>query len=338
MAANSRDKSDIDQSVDGSKNVNQAARDIIYYIFHIGQPGDSAEKVNLPALSGKALGILAAIVIVLLILISQGVEDQAARDSQDGAHSIPFVEPGDPWPAGATKEQITYPIVAKLVSCSKATALKPLTCPNANNDSAAEASGVHWELVGDPGDGAAISFHGTKADVIGHAAMTVSYEDFTGPKFELHELQYRTTVDWNNGNPQIISPLSPTKITPKKAVITKRQPSTEAWSNIESALRKAFARCVASRKIPMPPTCPRNLDADTDLGRGRWSFDGDPLLNTASSYDSSWGLIHVKGNYAFNFTHNVLFFGPQSESRSGVYDAALVATGAHVRVLEIVKH
>lgn len=288
-------------------------------------PGDEPPESSEPPPNPMPwlAGMLVAVAVGLLIL--------GAVFSSDGRSEESFPKRSDHWPAGSTNSAVLAPVLAKLNSCAREKVPKPETCPQQVSDAASEQ--VTWALDGDPADGARVTYHDGRFDVVGHAVMTVSYDSYIGQKFSVHRVAYRAKVTWNSGHPVLEGPLNSTNVKPNAPPVAKKA-NGQTWSQVQRSLQRAFEICVESREAPMPLYCPRDSQTDMPADRARWHLDSDPLLDTRSTFDASWGLIHVIGNYAV--TVHTEGWWPRTERGGGTYDAVLaVRSNGWPQVLRI---
>lgn len=234
-----------------------------------------------------------------------------------GGKEEAFPKRSDRFPAHATTPAVLAPIVSKLKSCAAEEVPEPVNCPQRVSD--ATSVRATWNLVGDPAAGARIKHHEGRFDVIGHALMTATYDSYTGQKFSLQRLTYRAKVNWNNGHPVLAGQLQTTKAKPDAPVV--KSITGQTWSHVQASLQQAFKRCELSRIAPMPLDCPHDPQTDVAAEDAHWRFDGNPLQNTSSTFDPSWGLINVTGNYAV--TLRTGGWGPLTEHGGGAYNAVL---------------
>lgn len=322
QASSGRDAVQVSHNGDGNIHIELGDR----------STSDQASEANPSSPMSYKTKILIGVGILLLAIVGPCLPQH--KSQQKG---IPFIDPGDPWPVGSTLQSIAAPILAKLQSCAMATATKPITCPQVADSAEDQVTDVRWKLIGDPIDGARPSFHAGRFDVIGHAVMTVTYsEPLLGPRYELHQIRYRATVAWNNGAPTLEGTLGQTDIEPKKP-IRKQTPPADVLTQARPAVQQAFSDCIAATRAPLPPTCPQDPQNAMPIKNARWSFDGDPLQNTEVKFDASWGLIHLRGNFALKVSYRLLLSGERSNPMNGVYDAVLSPDGPKVKVLQIGK-
>lgn len=306
----------------------QAEGDVTVNLGGDGSTGGDAAPDKKPS---PRLWLLAVPVGILLLV--GALQQRGDPRADNGA----FVLPGDRWPAGATLDAVTGPVLAGLRSCAKATSAEPVNCPQRAGSVNDQVSDVRWELVGDPADGARASFHDGRFDVIGHAVMTVAYKNFTSAVVERHPVRFRASVAWRDGRAELVGgAIRPTKVEPSDRPITKQRPAGDQTARVQAALRKAFADCLASRRSPLPPACPQDPLQGTGAKTVDWTFDGDPLQNVRVTNDDAWGLIRVRGDFALNGTYHDLF-GRHPQTFRGVYEATLVASKDGVTVLQIQK-
>ncbi|TDD94157.1 hypothetical protein [Actinomadura rubrisoli] len=288
------------------------------------------------AQSAQRLGsknkILIGIAVGLVIIVGPFLSGKGEQPKE-----VSFIEPGDRWPIGATWQAIAAPIRAKLDSCAKATVVNPITCPQSVDTGYVQARGVHWDIIGDPIDGARFSFHEGRFDVIGNAVMTVRYQtDYDGSQFALQMMHYRATVAWDNGRPTLEGSVGPTKVKPKTP-IKKQAPTAAAMNQTRAAVVQAFVDCLNTRRVPLAPTCPQDPSNGITSKDAKWTFDGNPVQNTISIVDTAWGLIRFRGDYSFQVSYRDILSLKHSEAMSGKYEAIISTAGSEVQVLQIVK-
>jgi len=249
----------------------------------------------------------------IFFLVVKLVSFLGGSDSKEDA----FPTHSDPWPARATTPAVLAPVVSKLQSCAAEQVPEPVNCPQRVSDATSERA--TWNLVGDPAVGTRIKYRQGRFDLIGHALMTARYDGFTGQKFSLQRLIYRAEVNWNNGHPVLAGQLRTTSTNPDAPVI--KSATGQTWSHVQVSLQQAFRRCELSRVAPMPLDCPHDPQTDIASGDAHWHFDSNPLQNTSSVFDPSWGLINVTGNYAV--TMRTGGWTPLTEHGGGAYKAVL---------------
>jgi hypothetical protein len=191
--------------------------------------------------------------------------------------------------------------------------------------SASQSSGVVWKLYGNPVSGAQIEGGGSSYTVFGVATMTVSYVDYFGAQFSEQNVPYEAVVH-STGTTWHLSLMEAMQDTPPNPVVIPR-PLVNGVQ-LRSIVRGAFRICVASRSPTPPPICPAQ---SSDQSGGYWTMQGNPLRNSAVTYDSSTGLLHVVGSYALEYHYYL--YGPNTDPLSGTYDAQIADNNGHLVLL-----
>jgi hypothetical protein len=210
--------------------------------------------------------------------------------------------------------------------------LSPLHCPQSASAGGDDVSDVRWTQHGNPGDGAVIEYSGGTFWVVGHAVMTVTYND-SGPQWQLDTFGYEATVSWNNGHPALASPLQAVSLAASPRVV-KHNPDLP-WAEVSAAVLAGFRRCAASTVTPLPVQC---MSIGPGGSHAAWKLAGNPLLDVTASFDLATGLVHVTGSYAMSVSYQKSFWGtPSTAHPSGHYDAILSLDGTKITLLQITE-
>lgn len=310
------------------------ARDVI---FNFRQPADTpqagsdttAEDSCVPVGdedrngSGPAGWLIAGVVCVFAVVLFHSLPSV-------GSGTVQFPVKSDPWPARASAPLVLAPVTGWLASCADQVVLSPLHCPQSASAGGDEVSDVRWTLHGNPGDGAVIRYSDGTFSVMGHAVMTVTYND-SGAQWQLAKFGYETTVSWNNGHPALASPLLAVSLTTGPPVV-KHNPGLP-WTEVSASVLAGFRRCAAETVTPLPVQC---MGTGPDGSHAAWKLAGNPLLDVAESFDPATGLVHVTGSYAMSVSYQEYFWGtPATSHPSGNYDAILSLDGKKITLLEI---
>lgn len=244
--------------------------------------------------------------------------------------SINFPKTSSPWPAHSNGYLVFAPVGNWLKSCADEPLLAPEYCPQSAVSSAGNVSNVHWVIHGNPSDGTLIAYDDGKFSILGHAVMTVTYDSDAGSQWQLQIVGYQATVTWNHGHPTLISS-GPASLTNGGPGVMKHDPNLP-WSEVSTVVEAGFRHCAAYEVAPLPPQCP-------DIGNGgssvRWRLLNDPLVVARESFDTSTGLVHVTGSFVLQESYSELFFGHQTYTWSGDYNASISLDGTTVTLLQI---
>ena len=307
--------------------------------FNYSQPAGTAsagsetmaEDACVPAESpdGNGLGVAVWIIAIgILAFLLTGLFSQSSAKS--GAVQMPARATA--WPSLASTPLVLAPVTGWLASCAGQVVLSPLHCPQSASSGGDEVSDVHWTLHGDPGDGAVIRYSGGTFWIIGHAVMTVTYND-SGSQWQLNTFGYEATVTWNNGHPALASPPQAVSLTAGPPV-AKHDPDLP-WAQVSAAVMAGFRQCAAGTVTPLPAQC---MNIGPEGSHAAWKLIGNPLLDAAESFDPATGLIHVTGSYAMTVAYRESFWDtPATAYPSGHYDAMLSLDGTKITLLQIAE-
>ncbi|MEV4056130.1 hypothetical protein AB0J55_33395 [Amycolatopsis sp. NPDC049688] len=242
-------------------------------------------------------------------------------------------------PAGSSNEAVLAAVSAGLESCAQARVLRPANCPQKVDDLVGQADEVHWAIHGDPVDGAyAPVWSNDRFYVAGNAVMTATYQvPYQVPSPEnltVEVVPYRAEVTWTDGKATIGDLRSFDRI--DKQRISKREPRFTP-EQVTAVVRTAFHRCVAGTRSPMPPECP-SWSAAQQSDHATWTLNGDPLVNSKQTFESSTGMVHVTGSYSATVSTHDQFLGMDAgykTTQSGDYDASVIVDGPELHVLQI---
>lgn len=251
----------------------------------------------------------------------------------------PFPANNSPWPAGATHQQILALATTWLTNCAKQNDNPaPEGCPESVSDAddGIQVSNVRWQIHGDPGDGAQIRYSGGKFWILGHALMTVTYDESGQQYRDVDVFGYQTTASWNNGRPAIASPMlnvgldhGPPVQKQNPGIPSGLPPSADA----SALVLKQFKACAALHETPLPDTC---MGIGDEGDHARWALNSDPTLNATEFFDRSTGLIHVKGSYSMTNIYQTAILGSHhSIPKPGKYDAIMSVDHGHLTPLGI---
>lgn len=246
-----------------------------------------------------------------------------------GSGDPSFPTKSQSYPPGATKGTVIKQAVQALQRCAQAVVLQPANCPQEVTDSVYEPTNVHWQLYGDPGDGAYVSYSKGRFDVLGTAIMMATYVSYQRPAIDLQIVRFWAQVSWSNGKAEF-SRIEP-YVGNSRLGVRKSNPHLPNSAAL-AAVAQSFRSCIAGGQEPMAPACPQG--DGSPIGRVTWVLNGDPIINTRQSFDAATGLIHVNGSYSA--TAEASYFGIRStQTQSGNYDAILVMDGGKPVVLRI---
>lgn len=319
-----------------ARDLFNAARDVnVHFSGRAGTASAGGETaaddacVGTESPSGNGLGDIGWIIAlgIVAVLIAWMLFQPSAK-----SETVQFPVKTAAWPAQASTPLVLVPVTGWLASCAGQVVLSPLHCPQSASSGGDEVSDVHWTLHGDPGDGAVIRYSGGKFWIVGHAVMTVTYND-SGSQWQLDTFGYEATVAWNNGHPALASPPQAVSLTAGPRV-AKHDPDL-SWTQLAAVVRAGFRQCAADAVTPLPAQC---MSIGPEGRHAAWKLTGDPLLDATGSFDPATGLIHMTGSYAMTVTYRESFWDtPSTAYPSGHYDAILSLDGTKITLLQIAE-
>lgn len=273
------------------------------------------------AAAGGGFGVLVVLAVVAYFLFSEGALQE------------PFPMTNDPWPKGATEGAILASAKDWITNCAREVVLQPKNCPQSANNQP-DAKSIRWTLYGDPTEGAVPHFDEDASlfNVLGSTVMVARYQASGTTIFAVDPIHFWAKIKWQDGQVDVEKV---SEFKGKPTIKISKQDPYIPWETLSAAVRVAFERCISATKAPMPAGCPTGTISNQD--EVKWTLDSDPLLTARSSFDSRYGLIHVKGSYAATARHRDMFNKPKSESQSGNFDAVL-AVVEEVPVVLTIDH
>lgn len=286
------------------------------------QQGEAAASPSSsPSVSHGAAASGGGLLIVVLIIAGF-----VFSNSQE-----PFPTTGDPRPKGS-KVPVLVSITDWLKNCTKAVIATPKTCPQSIDAPVAPDTSITWNLYGDPVESARIRFNKSKGrfNVLGSVVMVARYQESGEAVLRVRQLYYWAKINWRDGKAEVLR-IGRHKGDPvPKNRIEKRDPRVP-WNTLSEAVRGAFLRCMAAKRMPMPAGCPASSTStliDDELVT--WTMDNDPLQIARPSFDAKFGVIHVKGSYSLTARGKF-----ETASQRGNYDAVVVLDAGVPVVLDI---
>lgn len=326
----------MEQSGSAGRDAYIAGGDIHNY-FQSGHPPSTtsnevvhaAETTSEPS-EGSGRGGLGWVVLCLIAVI---VFAGHSALSSDSANSAQFPSKTSPWPAHSTARLVLSLVTTRLASCAEEPVLSPVNCPQSASSGGDQVTGVHWAIHGNPSDGAQIRYSDGKFWVLGHAVMTVTYEDsMTGDRWQMNIIGFEATVAWDSGHPTLASLQAANPDTGPR--IIKNDPDLP-WAKVTAAVIAGFRHCANEDVTPLPAQC---MGIGAYGNRPVWKLEVNPILNAAETFDPATGLVHVDGSYAMTESYRLPFWNShETTSLSGNYDAVLSLDGTKVTLLQIVQ-
>jgi len=188
-----------------------------------------------------------------------------------------------PRPFGVTDHALQQATFRAFTACAANGALSPPGCPqSAPSDSVT----ARWILVGDPTFGSVVEYRGGgRFDVYGTFAMVLvrfTGDDQAALAVEGLYMAYLHVA----GVQEVVD-----KVAASGFLGTDQRPANATDSAARAAALAALKSCTTS--APSVALCPRPNGTAQPL-----RFSGDPTKSATVTYDSTFGIVHVKGTLA----------------------------------------